>query len=190
VPDHLVTAQVQLDALIHAAHARDWNAARAAVEALVASLPADAAIALARAEVVRRLPAFEAHHPGSAWPRSYLEGEPGVEAIVEDEWPGPGGNNFASAIAHLDDAVHATDAARPAHVVDAIASAIMAEISAAWGARFPERWRGWYDTALLADGSADWRVLFDMRDDPDRRERFVAAWLAVADAIAASLTSA
>jgi hypothetical protein len=81
--------------LIRAAYARDWATARAATQALVAAMPAEDAVALARAEVAQRLPLFEAHHPDATWARAYLEGAPGAAVVTDDEWSGPGGNNFA-----------------------------------------------------------------------------------------------
>lgn len=175
-----MTTQAALDTLVRAARARDWATARAATEALVAAMPAEDAVALARAEVARRLPAFEAHHPDATWARAYLEGAPGGAVVTDDEWPGPGGNNFAAAVEALDRAAHATDATRPTQVVEAIASAIMAELAAAWGARFPERWRRWYVDARGGDEPGDPSALVDMMADEQTAARDVAAWLAVA----------
>lgn len=181
-----MTTAAARDALVVAARAYDWNAARAAAHALIAAVPRDAALAAVRAELVQRLPGFEAHHPGVGWPRAYLEGAPGAALDVTHELPGPGGNSFASAVEALDDATGADDATCRARLVDALASAIMAELAGAWGARFPDRWRRWYADVTSGEAPTEPLALDHMRQWPETAAGFARAWSDVAARLAAA----
>lgn len=168
-----------------AGRARDWNAAHAAVAALLVRLPAGDALALTHAEVARRLPTFEAHHPGLDGPRRLLEqiaaGMPPLDADPEqDDCTGPGGNNFSASLAALLRATRAVDSdTRARECARAIAEAIMAESTADWGSRFPAEWRRWYEAPPDDDVASS--ALITASSDPASAAVERAAWARLAD---------
>jgi hypothetical protein len=174
--------------LRRAGEARDWNGARAAVAELLAVLPGDDALSIAHEQVSRRLPSFEAHHPGDEGPRRLLailagQAAPADEDPEAQDCVGPGGNNFIAALAALLRARQATDRrARVRACTDAIAEAIMAESTAHWGARFPEAWRRWYE-ADPASGTVDDAWVARMAD-PALVGLERAGWMHLADELA------
>jgi hypothetical protein len=181
------SAHSALQNLHDAASRRDWNACRDAVEAAMAELPSFAILEIARNELAQRLGLFEAHHAGKTWPRAFIEsldvqsGTPG--APVEDpldEYAGPGGNNFVSGVEALRDAADVFDDARAcaARATEAIAQAIMAEITAVWGAKNPERWTAWYEDTF-ADDPKQSDALVAMVSDPEAAEVELRSWRAL-----------
>lgn len=195
-----VSTEAELRALRHAADAGDWNAARDASLRLLRRLSAPHALELARQQVARRLPAFERHQPGVPWPRDFLESlrteDPAGEGEKkwpweEDEFAGPGANNFIRGVDHLWEARRALrrDWERAADLlVEAIATAIMAEKLEAWGARHPEQWRSWYQSA--SEGESDPRrydVLVACAQDPQSVRIQRESWHDVADRLTEAL---
>jgi hypothetical protein len=187
----------EVQALQLLAERGDWNACRAATEALLLRLPASHAVRLTRDFLERRLPAFERQQPGVLWPRELLalaEGTgPSASNRVwpfEDEFPGPGANGFTKALECLWLAnQRMTDVKRcVAELVDAISDAILAETSEHWGSRHPEEWAIWYRLASSFESSprtADIQ-LAKMRD-PDVKRLKRAAWLELAGSLEAAL---
>lgn len=187
-----------LQSLRSAANQRDWNGCRAPLEKPLLRLPARRAVSLVRAQVLHRLPVFERHHPGVRWPREFIESI-ATEAAPsdkrewpesEDDFPGPGANNFTSAVESLWSASLHTEDSRQcaAELVDAISGAIMAEYVEHWGARHPREWALWYKLAL--SGESDPRltdIQLAMLRDADVRTLVRASWLEVADRLEAAL---
>ncbi|XXF77817.1 hypothetical protein P2318_32920 [Myxococcaceae bacterium GXIMD 01537] len=191
----------KLRALRHAADRGDWNACSEATEALLPHLPMARALELTRAQVERRLPAFERHQPGVTWPRAFLEAlrapeDSGDEERGwppgEDEFPGPGANTFIRALDALRRARRPTthEAQRVTALVEAIQSAILAEKTEAWGARHPDRWAFWYENALSDEPGVEQartQVLLDMARDPESVRLKRAGWRDVADRLAEAM---
>lgn len=186
-----------LRVLQRAAEQRDWNGCRDASERLLLRLPSRRALGLTRGYLLRRLFVFEKHQPQVHWPREFIEATDGDPSHAKTSWPeaeddfaGPGANNFTSAVEALWKAGRLLEDAQPCakELVNALAGAIMAEGTESWGSRHPEEWSLWYQLAL--SGENDPRASthqLQMARDPDvlRLERI--AWLEVADRLEEAL---
>jgi hypothetical protein len=189
-----------LMALRRAAGQGDWNLCRGATEALLLRLPMSRAVELARQHVARRLPIFERHQPGIRWPREFVESIPAAGFSVyartwpvEDEFPGPGANNFINAVRSLWEASQLRgDARRCAEaLVNAFSGSIMGEKLEHWGARHPDAWARWYQLASSgSDDGSRFDILASSSRDPEAVAVQRAAWLEVADRLEAALQSA
>jgi hypothetical protein len=157
-----------LAALLRAALADGAGAAREAAFRVLYGLPAGDAPALAAAALCRALPAFEAEHPGVAWPRELLDdpaawvGRRGRAAGEEPEGAGPAAAAFLlgvdallAAAAHPDHpaAVAAGAAAAAAQAAEALALA-------AWAAADPQAVALWRRAAGADDGA--WGALDEL----------------------------
>jgi hypothetical protein len=166
------------------------------LEQLLRQLPGEVALRLIREQLLRRLPAFERHHPGIHWPREFIEASDGTPSRGEREWPeieddfsGPGANNFTSAVEALWKAsrLPPDDRQRAAELVSALAGALMAEGTERWGSRHPEEWTLWYQ--LAASGENDPRITslqFAMQRDSEIVALQRSAWLEIADQVEAT----
>jgi len=176
--------------LRNAALRRDWNDCQAAASALLAMLEPTTALRLARAEVRKRLPSFARQYLGEAWPQRILDGLEAWPDVLPQRPPivdhdRPGANNFHSAMEALVDA-HGQlldSNARAEKATDAIAGAIMAEMDAQWGTRFPERWELRHRAARADTIPEDPSVLFEMMNDPDIAVLDRESWMGVAEAL-------
>lgn len=189
----------ELQALRRAADANALNDCRDALEKLLRRLPPAQALELARQQVERRLPLFERQQPGVLWPRDFLEslrvadpsGEDGRRWPWEDdEFPGPGANTFIRGIDELWRArrLTADEPRRIEALVDAIAAAIIAEETDAWGARNPERWAYWYESAGTGEADPErGRILLACSLDPESVRIKREGWHEVADRLAEAL---
>jgi hypothetical protein len=187
----------ELRTLRLAAERGDWNGCRAASEKLLCQLPCRRALGLIRTQVMRRLPTFERHHPDVRWPRDFISSVDGESAHTEQTWPetedefrGPGANNFTSAVEALWKASRLTDDEWQcaSELVNALAEAIMAESTEHWGSQYPEEWALWYQLAL--EGEADPRMTdlqLAMRRNSEVKSLERTAWLEVADQLEAAL---
>jgi len=177
----------------------DWNACRDTVEVLLARLPAPTMLRLAQDEVQRRLPLFERHHPQMHWPRVWLEalatGAPFTfdESTPEvlEEAPGPGGNNITEAVRQLALAAAAEGTKRVTHTIEAIAGAIVAELSEIGGSLNRELWDNWFQevrTGEYPEGIPVYAgALVTIMADPNVAAAELAAWNRLADELAAVL---
>jgi hypothetical protein len=188
----------QLRTLRESARRGNWNGCRDAAEALLARIPDDAMLDIARDEVARRLPSFERHHPHIHWPRVWLNalatGEPftfdeGAPGVL-DEAPGPGGNGFAEAIRQLALANAAERAQRVTHAIAAISRVILAEGSELWGRDHRELWDLWYQDAKGLEEHRCYWILEEIRKDPRVVAVKLASWNRLADKLAAALAIA
>ena len=188
-----------LDELAGAASARDWNRCRELTAALLARLPAEEVLEIAREQVAARLQWFERHHPSEDRPRALLAslrastgaGHRPLDCSDWGEYEGPGGNNYVGAIdALLETACSGADQPRRvAMAVEAIASAIMAEKVARWGGRHPELWQLWYREGLSGEPRTKPDLLVSMGKDPEAAAADTAGWLAVENELRRRLTS-
>ncbi|MFL5350563.1 MAG: hypothetical protein ACJ8AT_37810 [Hyalangium sp.] len=187
----------ELRVLRLAADRGDWNGCRTASEKLLLRITCRHAVGLIREQVARRLPAFERHHPNVHWPREFIESTDAEPAHIartwpetEDEFRGPGGNNFTSAVEALWKASRLTNDERQCTLglVDALAGAIMAESTEHWGSRHPKEWALWYQ--LSRAGEDDPRIIdiqLTMRRDSEVKSIERTAWLEAADQLEAAL---
>lgn len=173
-----------------------WNSCQAATEKLLLWLPFPKASALVRNFVASRLPLFERHHPAVRWPREFIESDYELKAGHEprqwpqdDDFPGPGANNFISAVRVLW-SVH-QHVADPHSSATALAAAIggtiMAERNEFWGSRDPDAWANWYQLAPDSDDPSRFKTLIAVAKDPAVMNIERAAWLEVADMLEAAL---
>ncbi len=195
----LDAVEAELQALRRAADANALNACRDALEKLLRRLAPAQALELARQQVERRLPLFERQQPGVLWPRDFLEslrvadpsGEGGRQWPWEhDEFPGPGANTFTSGIDDLWQArrLQPDDPRRLELLVDAIAAAIMVDKLDAWGARNPERWAYWYESAMTGEADPErGEILLACSLDPESIRIKREAWHEVADRLTEAL---
>lgn len=183
-------------ALRRAGDMGDWNSCLDATRRLLSRLPAKEALGLIKNQVAARLPGFEYHQPGVTWPRELIETV--IEAGTPDGWcwpdddefPGPGANNFISAVEHLWRASQNEDdnEKRIGCLVRAVASAIMAEKLEKWGTRHFEQWQRWYKQALDQDERmVQLRLQEQMVFGSEGTEIGRKAWLEVADALEIAL---
>lgn len=191
--------EAELLALRRSADDGALNGCREALEKLLRRLPPAQALELARQQVERRLPLFERQQPGVLWPRDFLEslrvadpsGEGGrVWPWEHDEFPGPGANTFTSGIDGLWQArrLQPDDPRRLEFLVDAITAAIMVDKLSAWGARHPERWAYWYESALTGEADPErGEILLACSLDPESVRIKREAWHEVADRLAEAL---
>ena len=178
-----------LDELASAARARDWNRCRELTATLLARLPLEEILDIAREQVAARLQWFERHHPTEDRPRALLaslRASKGAEHEPPDrpewgEYEGPGGNNHVGAIEALFETAcsGANQSRRVAMAVEAIASAIMAEKVARWGNRHPELWQLWYREGLSGEPRTKPDLLVSMGKDPEAAAADTAGWLSV-----------
>jgi hypothetical protein len=187
-----------LQALRVAAERLDWNGCRAASEKLLRRLPPRRSVLLTRDQVMRRLPGFERHHPGVRWPRGFVESIDAETALsdkrawpeAEDDFPGPGANNFTSAVESLWKAsqLMADEWQCAAALSNAISAAIMAERIEHWASRHPREWGLWYELALSGEGDPRMTdIQLAMMRDPGVQQLERAAWLDLADQLEAAL---
>lgn len=147
---------VDVAALRHAGEVVDSNACQNATKRLLLRMPEQLALELAQQQVSARWTLFERHQPGVEWPLRFIEAakKPGMqESLVwpdDDDFAGPGANNFIRAVEYLWGASHALndDEKRVTALVDSIANAIMSERLENWGARHPEQWSRWYQDMM------------------------------------------
>ena len=184
-----------LTTLRESAQRRAWNACRDTAEALLARLPVATMLRLAHAEVLRRLPLFERHHPHMHWPRVWLEalatGAPfnfdeSTPEVLE-EAPGPGGNGFTEAVRQLALAAAAEGLQRIKHILESITRTIMSERTEAGARERREIWDLWFQEALAAEGHNYSWVLRELSRDPQAVAAELAAWNRLADELAAAL---
>ena len=147
-----------------AAQRREWNECWETVEIALARLSISQILALAHRQVQRRLSLFERHHPDIHWPREWLDALGSGTSTVLDEAapevlqdaPGPGGNNFATAVQALARASKAATSTKcAAYAARAIRGAIMAEEVECAGSEAPELWRRWYENELRINAAAE-----------------------------------
>ena len=183
-------------ALRRAGELGDWNSCLDATRRLLIRLPAEKALGVIQEQVAARLPGFERHQPGVTWPRGLVEAVTGVRMLnswnwpEDDEFPGPGANNFISAVENLWKASRSADddEKRVGSLVRAVASAIMAEKLENWGARHIEQWRHWYGQASDQDDRMEQlRLQEQMVFGPEGTEIGRKAWLRLADALEMAL---
>ncbi|HEX5750852.1 MAG TPA: hypothetical protein VFZ09_31800 [Archangium sp.] len=181
---------VDVAALRRAGEVVDSKACQDALRRLLLRMPAPRAWELARQQVASRWTLFERHQPGVEWPLRFIEAakNPGVREQLEwpddDDFAGPGANNFIRAVEYLWGAsrILNDDEKRVTALVDAIANAIMSERLEDWGARHPSQWRRWYQDMM----EGGWRVenqrmQREMVLGPEGMKVGRAAWLALAD---------
>jgi hypothetical protein len=141
-------------------------------------MPCTRALTLAGSLLAERLPVLERSHPGDEWARRTLAGE---KVGLPAEYAGPGSNSLVKGIEHLVAARGTDDEVRcRAHIVEAIAEAVMAVLIAAWGARHPQQWADWYARSRSID-TDDPPVQLGLWGDPATRELSRVQWEAVAD---------
>lgn len=191
--------EAELSTLRSAATRGDLNGCCDAMEPLLQRLAAPRALELVRQQVERRLPVFERHQPGVTWPRDFLQNLRSADPVGEgtlrwpwenDTFPGPGANNFIRGVDALLRVRRLTsdEPRRIATLVEAISTVIVAEQSEAWGARHPEQWAYWYESA--GAGEADpkrWDIMVACAQDPQSVRIMREAWLDVADRLAEAL---
>lgn len=174
------------------------DACRKATSKLLRRLSSAQALEVARQQVERSLPAFERHQPGVTWPRDFLEslrvpdplGEGGREwPWREDEFAGPGANNFIKALNNVWEARQLEDGPRRLEMlVDAINDAVLSEMVEAWGARHPEEWRRWLWRGPDYESHPDrGRIQATMMTAPETLRLKRAGWLYTADRLAEAL---
>lgn len=186
----------ELQSLRLAAAQGSWNGCQAATEQLLLRLPLLRALALARDFVASRLPLFERHHPAVRWPREFIESVCEPKAVHEarrwpqdDDFPGPGANNFISAVQALWDARQqaADQHSWPAALAAAIAGTIMAERNEYWGSRNPDAWARWYQLAPDSDDTNELKTLIAIAQEPAVMRVERAAWSEVAERLEGAL---
>lgn len=191
--------EAELQSLRRAADQGDWNGCCDALENLLRRLAPARAMELARQQVERRLPLFEQQNPTVTWPRDFIENLRVADASAEggrkwpwenDEFPGPGANNFTHGIDELWRArrLPASDPRRVEMMVSAIATVILAEATSTWGARHPDQWAYWY--ASIMSGEADprqGRIMLACSQDPESVRIKREAWHEVADRLSEAL---
>jgi hypothetical protein len=197
----LTSTQEALRALRQAAADGDVNGCWNATHELLRRLPARRALQAARDIVAHRLPVFERHQPEVRWPREFIESA--VESgsaddgrawpETEDDFPGPGANNFTNAVEALWKAGHVMkDAHRLSELLaDAMGGAIIAERLEYWGARHPDAWARWYQSASSgSDDMSRFEVLATIKRDPEAARVEREAWLEVARRLEEELNAA
>jgi hypothetical protein len=150
---------------------------------------------LAHAEVQRRLPVFERHHPHMHWPRVWLDALANTAPFkfdestpeVLEEASGPGGNNFAEAVRQLALAAAATGERQITHVIEAISGAIMAEMAETGGSMHRELWDLWFQDGLTGDEPRYPSAMVNVMNDPNVVAVDLAAWNRLADELAEAL---
>jgi hypothetical protein len=177
----------------------DGNSYLFMVGRLLSRLPLAQAFNLVREEVSLRLPAFERHHPGVAWPRQLLESLTSMAPLVDWEMPedfefsGPGANTLVTAAEELwlaslaqGDKDRCVD-----HLVTATSGAIMAGVVEAWGSKHPERWARNYYLAYHAETEREESELIDLKLEMTHDKEYIAtkyeSWLALAARCAQAL---
>ena len=192
------SAEEELQALRLAAERGDVNGCWDATQKLLRRMPPSQALRLVRDFVAGRLPIFERHQPGVHWPRQFIESvsERGSTddgrswPEVEDDFPGPGANNFTRAVEALWKAGQLVgDVQRLGELLaDAMVGAVIAEQLEHWGALHPEAWTRWYQ--LAASGSDDmsqYDTLLAIKRDPGAARVAHAAWLEAAKSLEEAL---
>jgi hypothetical protein len=109
---------------------------------------------------------------------------------MEDEFPGPGANNFISAVRALWEASRLLEDTRRCAeaLVNAFAGSIMGEKLEHWGSRHPEAWARWYQLASSgSDDTSRFNILISSSRDPEAVAVQRGAWLEVADRLEAAL---
>jgi hypothetical protein len=187
----------ELRALRLAAEQRDWNGCRDASKKLLLRLACGRALLLTRDHVMRRLPVFERHHPSVQWPREFIESIGGGPASIKQAWPeqedefrGPGANNFTTAVESLWKASRLTadEQQCASELVNALSGAIMAESTEAWGSRHHDEWALWYQ--LASSGESDPRISaiqLVMARDSEAAAVQRTGWLEVAERLEGAL---
>ena len=179
-----------------AAERADWNSCADATKPLLLQLPPLQAVRLTRDFVASRLPAFERQQPGVHWPRNLLkavteEAPDSNEGAwqFEDEFTGPGGNNFAKAVESLWIASLLEDEQqRAAELMNALSEAIMTERVEHWGSRYPKEWSLWYQLVWSEeDDRLKTEIQISMLRNPEVMRLGRAGWLEVADRLEAAL---
>jgi hypothetical protein len=190
----------ELRALRLAAERGDVNGCWDASQKLLRQLPVRRALQEVCDFVTRRLPVFERHQPGVHWPRTFIKSicEKGSTAHggtwpeSEDDFPGPGANNFTRAVEALWKASRRVeDEHRLATLLaDALAEAIGAQRLESWGARHPEAWARWYQLAKSGGNDVSrFEVLLAIKRDPEAIRIEKEAWLEVAQLMEEALNA-
>ncbi|QRK12028.1 hypothetical protein JQX13_19475 [Archangium violaceum] len=187
---------VDVVALRHAGEVVDSNACQDATKSLLLRIPAHQALELTQRQVASRWSLFERHQPGVTWPLEFIEDSARIgmkDGLVwpdDDDFTGPGANNFIRAVKHLWDAsrILDDDEERVTALVDSIANVIMAERLETWGARHLEQWSRWYQVRMEGKRRVESQrlqremVLGTESVDVGRR-----AWLELADVLEKAL---
>ena len=194
------STEEELQALRRAAELGDVNGCWDATQKLLRRLPAHLALRLVREFVTRRLPLFERHQPGVHWPRQFIESVPETGSAddrttwpeAEDDFPGPGANNFIGSVEALWKAGRLVDDVQRRNelLADAIVGVAIAEQFEHWGAQHPDAWANWYQ--LAASGSDDpsqYHTLITIKKDPEAAAVQRAAWLELAECLAEALNT-
>lgn len=188
--------QRDLATLRQAAQQREWTTSQDTLKRLLAALDPLLALSVAAEPVQTFLPHFEAYFPQAGWVRELLltvinyASAPGElpEAAV-NQFPQPGCGNYVKAVLDLARAVQDkyTLFERYSHITNAIANAILADVTRQYFDSHPDAY------AVLSDPNADAnaraQVQYAFWLDPAVAERDTAWWLSVADTLEARLTS-
>ncbi len=179
-----------LAALRAAAHLREWTALQDTLKRLLARLEPLVALATAAEPAAAHLPRFTAYYPEAGWVRellltviSYASAPRDLPLHALSQFPSPGCGNFVSAVFDLARAVQPQTPLyeRYSFATNAAANALLAALMDRYFGPRPDEW------ALLADETARQAVYGRFWLDADVAAADTAAWLALADRLAAQL---
>ncbi|MCB9451004.1 MAG: hypothetical protein H6672_06165 [Anaerolineaceae bacterium] len=187
-----------LSRLRESAQAREWGESQTILTGLLLELDFYAGLEIALTRAHAHLPVFEAHHPEAEWARQLLVGIVSYGAAPEmlppavyEAYVSPGAANFITAVLEL---VRSVERKTPQEnrirfVANALVNTILAELAADWYGQHPDAWVEQIErgdtvdpqTGLTVRQSIQARFWLDMTV----AQGDTAAWLAIADAIAA-----
>lgn len=183
-----------LAALRQAAHQREWMTNQDTLKRLLAALDPLLALSVAAEPVQAFLPTFEAYFPQAGWLRellltvvSYASAPGDLPEAAVNQFPQPGCGNYVKAVLDLARAVQDKYTAfeRYSHTTNAIANAILAELTHTYFSAHPDQFAALSDPNTDADTRA--RIQYAFWLDPVVAERDTALWLSVADTLTARL---
>lgn len=189
-----------LNRLRESALAREWGESQAILTRLLLGLDFYAGLEIGLARAHAHLPLFEAQHPEAVWARQLLVGIVSYGTAPEmlppaayDSYPSPGASNFITAVMEL---VRSVERKTPLEnrirfVGNALVNTLLAELAAYWYGEHPAAWEDQRQRGDEADPQTGLTVRQRIQArfwlDDDVAQRDTAAWLALADTVAAKL---
>jgi hypothetical protein len=174
--------------LREAARGREWNTAQDTLKRLLARLDPLIALTVAAERSQAFLPVFMRQYPDAGWVRelmltviAYASAPNDLPDHAVGQFPSPGCGNFLKSVLDMARAVQTkyTVFERYSHITNAVANAILAELSHLYYQPHADAY------ALLMDAEADAearsQVQFRFWLDPAVAAKDTALWLAVAD---------
>jgi hypothetical protein len=191
-----------LETLRGAAQERDWGAAQDALTSLLMEAEFFAGLEIALKRAYDHLPTFESHHTDAGWARSLLVwiasyGAAPANLPIEasNPYPSPGAANFVKALIDLTRSVERQNPLenRVRFISSAISNVMLADLAAFWYGNHADIWEIQQAHGDEIDSNTQVSVRQSIYAqfwlDESVAERDTAAWLTIADQLAAKLNS-